>query len=322
MYRPDQEATEPLVLELFHTREVLIHCADVYRLRPYPPYLHAVLRHTVPNMEEVFVAHAGRLDIPKAALTEILPSTDRVILRLGATSFFSVFFSHYFADHTLTHEQVDENAPESGITLRSLFGRPAREYTRAGLEGLAIGTPFRPYPLMTNPLGVTGICRYRREDGAWAYLRRLRRRRVLAEIHTLDWSFSGLVEAHGLGGGRPLRPVADFFAGELEDEVFRVFPSLPLRVVSSRALGILFGPRHLYQPELVVLVDLAGVDPKAVESHEDFLPVGGDKIGDAKVCGMNDAGYRTKETFHAARELLVNYLRAYETEGDDAADHS
>ena len=241
--------------------KIIFDCADVSHIKTMHPFIAAVLRFTVFDKEDLFRLEAGSLDVPKAALDSVSLVDGDMIVKLRSTSFYDIFYTHYFADYPLSSQHIDENAPSRDTTLRSLFEEKARDFIAHGITAFATELRMTPFPLLPNPLGVTGICRLHCA-GAYRYILRKRKGDVINELNTHDWSFSGLVEAHTLMfPGNTRRTAADYINNEMADELLSQIHCCATEVGSVTPLGVVFSAKYLCQPEFVVMVDICASDP-------------------------------------------------------------
>lgn len=273
-------------------RKVVFDCEEVASIKTMHPFVAAVLRFTVFEKEDLFRLEAGSLDIPKAALDSVSLIDGDMVIKLRSTSFYDVFYTHYFADYSLSMLHVDENAPVKATTLRSLFEKKAVEFIAAGIEGFSGQAHFKPFPILPNPLGVTGICRLRCADG-YRYILRQRKNDVINELNTHDWSFSGLVEAHTLMlPGSARRAETDYMINEMNDELFSQIKCCDVKVGEVTPLGIVFSAKYLCQPEFIVMADIGPSDPAETE----------------RLCAYLQGGTRGKYTLLSESELRTLLL--------------
>jgi hypothetical protein len=155
--------------------KIIFDCTDISHIKTMHPFIAAVLRFTVFDKEDLFRLEAGSLDVPKAALDSVSLVDGDMIVKLRSTSFYDVFYTHYFADYPLSSQHIDENAPTMDTTLRNLFEKKAKEFISHGITAFATELHMTPFPLLPNPLGVTGICRIYCAD-AYLYILRKRKR--------------------------------------------------------------------------------------------------------------------------------------------------
>lgn len=289
---------------------VFLNCSELLTLKEMHPFLKAALRFTVIDKEDLYRLEAGSLDIPKASLIKIeLTQENNLILHLTSVSFYDIFFTHYFADYHLSSERYDENRVDSNVTLRTIFHNDAYEYICNEIKSFKNGEALNPYPLFPNPLGVTGICRFM-EGGEFFYIRRYRKSDVINETNSLDWSFSGLVEAHTLLDSKnSCLPLCRYYINELEDEVFSQFCGQNIQVDSDNFLGLLFSEKFLLQPEIVVLVTLKNINVKLFEGKKTLynLISHSDIISEAQTCCESES-YRKKDIYVPVLHLLRKAL--------------
>ncbi len=251
---------EPTELHVFRLDgkaggRVWLDCRGIEDVAPLHALIESSIRFLPVESEQLYRMDGGGLDVPKAALSAVLVNDQGVCLHLRSVSYHSVFFSHYFADYRFSRESTDEvrNRPQ---TLRELWSAPIERHLAQCHKHFAEGRGFRPFEVLPNPLGVTGVCRVA-VGSTQGYIVRLRDGNVLNERHRLDWSFSGLIESHRLIGiARPDNVAIErYVEDELMDELFGDESEMP-RKFRCTPLALIFNPRNLYQPELVVMVDL------------------------------------------------------------------
>lgn len=254
-------------------RELFIDCQEISEMKELHPIIESAIQFTDFDKEENFRLEAGTLNIPKCAMLSMQLASDHATLFVSSTSFYAIYYSHYFADYRLSRDSTDENTKAKGVSLRSVFGMGAENYIREQIT-LTLENKdksdieIHPYPIFPNPLGVTGICFFKDQSGEQFYIARHRAANVINEGRRLDWSFSGLVEAHTFFKPRNHQiSLKEFVGTELTDELLK--PILvhaahkeadgdePLiEPASHQALGLVFNGKYLFQPELVVLIEL------------------------------------------------------------------
>lgn len=234
---------------------VRLDCRRIAELEPLHPLIDASIRFLPVESEQLYRMDGGGLDVPKASLREVRVDAQGVRLCLRSVSFHSIFFSHYFADYRFSHESTAERQ-DRPQTLRELWSGPAERHLAAARVRALQGLGWTPFELLPNPMGVTGVCRIV-HGGETQHIVRRRDGSVLNERHKLDWSFSGLIESHRLMGHEPADavPLERYIEDELLDELFSDEGRLPDKFRCT-PLALIFNPRCLYQPELVVQVDL------------------------------------------------------------------
>ena len=295
--------------------DLSIDCQDIAELKELHPFIESAIQFTDFDKEDNFRLEAGTLNVPKCALLSLKIDGDRVTLFAGSTSFYSVYYSHYFADYRLSRDSTDENTNTGGVSLRSTFGSSAESFLRAQIaEALKRNQDnqieLRPYPIFPNPLGLTGICFFRTPAGERFYIARHRGANVINEARRLDWSFSGLVEAHPFIASTPTRiGLKEFVGMEMTDELLKpIFAhavrkdlfddDFAIEPASYRALGLVFNGKYLFQPELVTLVEL-GVSPSGIDAIRDYAR----ETSEIRLIAENEL--LAQERFGPAKDLFV-----------------
>ena len=145
---------------------------------------------------------------------------------------------------------------------------------------------------------------------------------MINEAMRLDWSFSGLVEAHPFfrPDGAHIR-LDEFVGSEMTDELLKPLREHARRLqvevgedivapTGYRALGIIFNGKYLFQPELVVLVELTvsvgaihAIHRYAEESRQIRL------LTQSSLCAQTAFG-PSKDLFLPVREHLLEWLRS------------
>lgn len=307
------------------TTDLAIDCQDIAELKELHPFIESAIQFTDFDKEDNFRLEAGTLNVPKCALLSLQIHGDRVTLFAGATSFYSVYYSHYFADYRLSRDSTDENTHASGVSLRSTFGTCAENFLRMQIaEALernrGAQIELYPYPIFPNPLGLTGICFFRTSTGERFYIARHRGANVINESQRLDWSFSGLVEAHPFVAPRAARVGLKEFVGmEMTDELLKpifahamrkgpVGEDFVIEPTSYRALGLVFNGKYLFQPELVALVEL-GVSPGGIDAIHDYARETSEirLLSETELMGQERFG-PAKDLFLPIKARLVEYI--------------
>ena len=234
---------------------VWLDCGGIHEVVPLHALIESSIRFLPVESEQLYRMDGGGLDVPKAALSQVEVTDQGICLHLRSVSYHSVFFSHYFADYRFSRESTDE-VRDRPQTLRQLWTEPVERHLAQCRAHFAQRRGFRLFEVLPNPLGVTGVCRVN-VAGTQGYIVRLRDANVLNERHRLDWSFSGLIESHRLIGiDRPdAVAIERYVEDELMDELFGDESEMPQKFRCT-PMALIFNPRNLYQPELVVMVDL------------------------------------------------------------------
>jgi len=241
-------------LEIRHLEEV----------KPLNPILVSMLSFLPFDKRELFVIDAGALDVPKISLEEVRvdEKSGSISLSVTSVSFFDVYYTHYFADGVLTAADFREES-KSPMTLREMLGTDIEQFVKAQCERFHTSGVLKLFHLMPNPLGVTGIVRVKHNQ-QWMYLLRSRGRNVINQIGSVDWSFSGLVESHEFldryYAGEKWLDLSQFVINELWDETFggRISRDELFELIDDvSAIGLVFNATYLFQPELIVLVNLS-----------------------------------------------------------------
>ncbi len=307
------------------TTDLTIDCQYIAELKELHPFIESAIQFTDFDKEDNFRLEAGTLNVPKCALLSLQIHDGHVTLFAGATSFYSVYYSHYFADYRLSRDSTDENTNTGGVSLRSTFSTSAENFLRSQIaEALERNQcdqiELRPYPIFPNPLGLTGICFFRTPTGERFYIARHRGANVINEARCLDWSFSGLVEAHPFVAPKTARiGLKEFVGMEMTDELLKpifahavckglVGENFTIEPASYRALGLVFNGKYLFQPELVALVEL-GVSPSGIDAIHDYASETSEirLLSESELLAKERFG-PTKDLFLPIKARLVEYL--------------
>jgi hypothetical protein len=302
-----------------------IDCRDIAELKELHPFIESAVQFTDFDKEDNFRLEAGTLNVPKCTLRSLQIHGERVTLFAGSTSFYSVYYSHYFADYRLSRDSTDENTNRRAASLRSIFGTCAEDFLRsqiatAGERNQGASIEIRPYPILPNPLGLTGICFFRTSTGERVYIARHRGANVINETRRLDWSFSGLVEAHQFITPSAARiGLKEFVGMEMTDELlnpifaharrkWQVGEELVIEPILYYVLGLVFNGKYLFQPELVALVEL-GVSSCGVDTIHDYACETNEikLFAECELLAQERFG-PTKDLFLPIKARLVEYL--------------
>ena len=312
-------------------REVSFDCADIGELRELHPFVESAIRFTDFDREDNFRLEAGTLNIPKCSLLSLHCDGEQATLRIGSTSFYAVYYSHYFADYRLSRDSTDENSRTRSVSLRTVYGPSVDRFLRSQipLGGTAGGVgsfDLRPHPVLPNPLGVTGVCYFTLPGGERVFIARHRGANVINEAMRLDWSFSGLVEAHPFfRADRAHIGLAEFVGCEMTDELLQPLREHARRISGEagdamveprgyRALGVLFNGKYLFQPELVVLVEL-DVSEGAIQAIQCYAEQSRQiRLLTQSRLAEQAAFGPAKDLFLPIRERLLQWLRAEDGE--------
>jgi hypothetical protein len=306
-----------LPLNDVNSESVIFDCSAIAQMVEMHPFVASAIRFTLFDKDDNFRIEAGTLNVPKCSLSNIIIRDGKVIFSLQSVSYYDVFYTHYFADYELSHEGYEENNHNKIISLRSLFGASARDYIDGQIAKFPEARELRPYPVFTNPLGLTGVCFYKKSDGERIFIGRERGDNVANEARRLDWSFSGIVEAHPLvRSGGAVIDVRDFIDFEIQDELFEPLladgsPPLADAIQDIFTLGVCFSEKYLYQPELVVLVELRlGAD--AINFLEKYTHSKGKirLINESALRDPNVLRMKAKDLFAPIRNRVIEYLDA------------
>jgi hypothetical protein len=220
------------------------------------PAVTAILDALPMDQSDFFLAHAGSLDIPKLTLRRLQLQPDgSVRLDLGVAAFREFFFTHHFADYSLSRSSSrDAGQKES---LRSLFA-PVYERQYARFFDGAVDT-LTPLGYTPNTLGVTGCVRVM-SRGKVAYFLQRRGYHESAARGVLQLSYAGTLNAYPLYADHTepitLQMLAD---DEFQDEFMAGEPGRWLRGcmagdrVTHELVGLCANSQYLFQPELFVL---------------------------------------------------------------------
>lgn len=297
-----------LPLYEYADKNLVLDCSEISSMSGLHPFMETMLRFTVFDKEDLYRLEAGSLDIPKATLRSISIESSTIIIKLGSTSFFNIFYTHYFGDYPLSTDSYDENNKHPDITLRYIFGEMAEKFICDQTKEFNAAHHLYPYPIFPNPLGVTGICRVAIEGSTYVIARR-RKSDVINEVNKLDWTFSGLVEAHKLlYATRSLVSVTEYIIGEIKDELLNMIGWNEKSIASVTPIGIIFSEKYLYQPELVVIVDLKAPSESAhsigisTPNYELFLQSDIDSVVNRVASG------ESKDLFHPITLLFKEWI--------------
>ncbi len=294
-----------LYIPLYMYKDLILDTKELINLQEMHPIVSAILRFTIIDKGDLYRLEAGPLDIPKATLRSIEGYDDKVIISLGSISYYDIFFTHYFADYHLSSQSFEENQDHK-ITLRSILGNKCMDYTCKSTTNFDIGKKFIPFPILPNPLGVTGICRFS-YDNKYFLIQRKRGKNVINEVNKIDWSFSGLIEAHTLYDDQNELNIKEYFQSELIDELISQIEDKYVQIISYLCLGIIFSARYLYQPEMIMLINLdikvEGI--KKLKKNLSYVVREEDEVLAEQISECNH-----KDLFVPVLELYKQYLKS------------
>lgn len=279
-------------------------------------FLNAILRFLPFDKEKYFVEKAGGLDIPKLSLLVICNRSNgkgMFELFLGSSSFYSIFYSHYFSDFVISKDLTTENS-DKDITLGNLFKSRLKKYYKTQVENFVNGESRKLilFPGLPNPLGITGIVQL---NGKFLLRERSNN---LVDNRTIDWSFSGLLESSKLFSYFLNNNVSilELFEDEFIDEVLKELlseernRSNDIIIEKIIPLGFVFNSKLLYQPEFVVYVKCS--------SQKDIVPAGNIRMLSIEelidLPGKRN-NFRFKNIFFDVYDLFSLSIKGFEEEG-------
>ncbi|WP_297214182.1 hypothetical protein [Thermodesulfovibrio sp.] len=254
---------------------------------------------------------AGNLDIPKLTLESINISNGNCLkLKVSSCSFFCIYYTHYFADYIFSSSSNMENTKEEN-TLKNLIGRNVSKILLDNIVNFSKNKNFSLPSLLPNPLGITGIIQIGDK-----YIIRKRNKRVISEMDTYDWSFSGLIDSHDFlyeyYSGIKVIDILKIIEKEIIDEL-----NLPIKfenlndyIIGILPLGIVFNEKYLYQPELILYLNLK----EKILNYLDFkeLSIKLYSIEEIKINIFKEyeiGNKKIKNLFVISFELLNNFLK-------------
>lgn len=211
------------------------------------------------DQSDFFLAHAGSLDIPKITLKSIEITSEKTIsLTLGVGAFKEFFFTHHFADYSLSRSSSGDSGRKE--TLRRLF---SPIYFRAYIDffkGRGKNLDFLSYT--PNTLGLTGCIEVICGENKIFFLQH-RGHHESAARGVLHLSYAGTISAYPNFIGESLELSLDDLADdEFEDEFMQAEPGLLIKsygnghVVVHEMVGICANSQYLFQPEIFVLTKI------------------------------------------------------------------
>lgn len=220
------------------------------------------------NQSDIFLAHAGSLDIPKLTLKEIsISNTGKIEFTLGVAPFKEFFFTHHFADYVLSRTSARDS--ESKETLRSLFSPIYYRAYGDFFEGKACRLNFLAYT--PNTLGVTGYVQIECGDKSVVIMQR-RGFHESAGRGLVQLGYAGTISAFpDFADGSPMLAVEKLANDEFQDEFLNAEPGDFLRlhtdrfVVKHEVVGVCANSQYLFQPEIFMFTTVAVADDWIVD---------------------------------------------------------
>lgn len=218
---------------------------DYYQM---PQYLEDILKWLNINKDEYFRVSVGSVDIPKLSLKNITFDNKNLIFTLGITSYYNIFFTHYFADYFLSYENSMETVKDRH-TLRRYLTPILKSYYEQSKNVQSVNFHY----LLPNPLGMTGIICIESKD-SYFFILKIRENLDAAAKKNLQWSFAGTMDIFpNLFNNFSFK---DIINDELYDEVLNYSEFHFLKEIQAQysLLGIIVNELYLFQPEMFVCV--------------------------------------------------------------------
>jgi len=221
----------------------------------FPGILEASYKWLELDRDELFLIEAGSLDIPKLTLKELHYNKEKnsLIIELGVSSFYDIFYTHYSPDLKLSSQSANESSTSNFTSLRSLYENSILKYYEEANKNFSSSGEFLPIALLPNPMGISGIVVINTSSDTFVLLRRRGESEIL-DRNRIEWSFAGLIEATDWIHTNSI-PFKDFAESELNDEVIRKLTVLEDKTSEISTIGFVLNPDCLYQPELFVTVE-------------------------------------------------------------------
>lgn len=218
---------------------------DYYQM---PPFLEDVLKWLNINKDEYFRISAGSVDIPKLSLKNITLDNENLTFNLGITSYYNIFFTHYFADYLLSYEDSMETVKDTHTLRRYLTPILKNHYGQ-----LKNSQSINFHYLLPNPLGMTGIICIESQD-SYFFILKIRENLDAAAKKKLQWSFAGTMDIFPKLFNN--FSFEDIINDELYDEVLNYSEFHFLKELQAKysLLGIIVNELYLFQPEMFVCV--------------------------------------------------------------------
>lgn len=245
-----------LFLPLKHAA-VTIHLDNNYFFTRHPA-MAATLEALPLDQSDFFLAHAGSLDIPKLTLRSIEINENNIILQLGSAAFKEFFFSHHFADYSLSRSSSNDKGAKA--TLRSLYSPMYEDCYLPFFSGAQRRLQLLDFT--PNTLGVTGCVRVVHGDRSVYFLQR-RGYHESAARRVFHLSYAGTLDAYPRYVNRAHSINLELLAeDEFDDEFMSCKPGQMLterqaiEKVQHELVGICANSHYLYQPELFMLTTI------------------------------------------------------------------
>lgn len=217
------------------------------------------------DQSDYFLAHAGSLDMPKLTLLSIERSEESVSLNLGLCAFKEFFFTHHFADYTLSRSSSNDSGRRE--TLRSLFStvyeRTYTKFFKSEVNKLKL-LEFTP-----NALGVTGLVVARCND-KFVYFFQRRGQHESAARGVIQLSYAGTLNAlpKFVGEDKSIS-LEDLANDEFMDEFMCSKPGAFIKDanyhIHHQLIGLCANSQYLFQPELFIVTTIDVQDKKLLD---------------------------------------------------------
>ena len=201
------------------------------------------------NKDDYFRISAGSMDIPKLSLVSIEKHGTNLKLNLGITSYFNIFFTHYFADYILSNESSME-MKSFDTSLRNYLSPMLKNHYNKYKDMSKIDFQYD----LPNPLGMTGIICVE-YNNAFYFILKVRDSIDAAAKSKLQWSFAGTMDIFPNLYSTDFK-FKDIVDDELYDEVLNYDAFNFLKEYSPRYsfIGLVTNELYLFQPEMYVCV--------------------------------------------------------------------
>lgn len=293
--------------------EIIVDIENIEKIKQLEDftYINNFLKFLPFEKRELFILEAGGLDIPKLSLNFISISYENhLILTTSSCSYFSIYYTYYFADYNFSTVSNMENIKEEK-TLRGVLGNNLSKILDKKIINFINNGNLSLIPLLPNPLGVTGIINI--ED---RYIIRKRNKGVISELNTYDWSFSGLINSHDFLleyyiENKKIK-ILKIMEKEILDELdlYKKLIDLNSYVYEIYFLGIIFNEKYLYQPELILFIRLKKeiIENFNLKSKDiKFYTI--DEIKTIVIDGYKSGNKKMKNLFIIGFELLDKFLK-------------
>lgn len=297
----------------------------------FPELMETLLRWVNFDKEDFFRTHYGALDIPKLRLEQISGHSNKEItLSLGYCSFYDISFSHYFADFELSNSRTSDST--RNFSLRSLLKKDIeRHYMTQRFH--ASDLQVISSSLVPNHIGITGIVSitYKNSLGedVEIYVLQVRNKTDAAAKGRLQWSFAGTIDALPEFYSNSTPSLKQLVDTELFDELLnqnkwsfiskrqnspdileRPFSLLKEGDFRYKAIGLLFNPLYLYQPELFVHVCVNTSNAETINCLEYFRETHSRDLCHAKLLLLDMQ--TIKDIFNGSRETDFKFRNLFQ----------